>query len=329
MKIAYVEQEDRVTVLRCYGTDPVAELPEQIGGKPVRELSDHIFAASRSTEYSPEKIRIFDDAFGEPPAAGADGMPELVFPEEVILPDTIESIGNYAFYGCRTLHRLTLPSRLARLGRGVFTACNHIEEIRFFETSPIPENGIQTPQCMRNILGELEYEFRISLRIGEAVRWSLLFPGYYEESIENTPARIIEIKYEGTGYKYRQCIRGGMLDLGQYDRLFYLARVQERAQTSVQIALLRLAFPEGLGEDSKEAYLDFLKDEDAECAAFVLHSDDCLLWLETLVRERYFSRELLEKWMNRLGEKEDARALSLLMDYRRREFPAVKKQFVL
>ena len=334
MKFAYIEHEDSVTVLRCYGTQTVVELPKQIGGKDVRALADHIFAGSRSEEYPENQIRMSEEDLPEAVTADDARLPEICFPEEVILPDTVRSIGSYAFYGCRTLHRLTIPSRLEKLGRGVFTACNHIVEIRFFE--PVcGETGCDTVKpadtlpCMRNILGELEYEVRLSLQIGKCLRWRLLFPGYYEESIENTPARIIEIKFEGTGYKYRQCIRGGQIDLIQYDSLFYLARVQERAPTAVQIAMLRLAFPAELKDVSRKEYLDFLKESESDCADFVLRSDDRLMWLQVLAGEHYFSREMLEKWMDRLAAVSDAGALSLLMDYRRREFPVRKKQFSL
>ena len=213
--------------------------------------------------------------------------------------------------------------------------------------------AVPTPVCLREILGEIDYEVLISAaaegscRIGphggnrgiweereqgqpergqqEQELWQLLFPGYYEDSIENTPARIIEIKFEGTGYAYRQCFREGHLDMAEYDKLFYLASVQENPSTAVRLALSRVAVPAGLEAKAREEYLQFLRREHAACADCVIASPDRIDYLIMLCRQKYFNRELLDYWEARMIAVKDRQALSVLADYRRKEFPVQKK----
>ena len=41
---------------------------------------------------------------------------------------------------------------------------------------------------------------------------SLVFPEFYVEGVENTPARILEERIHGTGMKYRNCFKGKVFD---------------------------------------------------------------------------------------------------------------------
>ena len=43
---------------------------------------------------------------------------------------------------------------------------------------------------------------------GSEERAKLIFPEHYEEAVENTPARIVETHYHGSGGDYRQCFYG-------------------------------------------------------------------------------------------------------------------------
>ena len=43
--------------------------------------------------------------------------------EKVTLPDTMEELGRYVFYGCRNLKTLCFSDRLKNIGSGAFTGC--------------------------------------------------------------------------------------------------------------------------------------------------------------------------------------------------------------
>lgn len=67
------------------------------------------------------------------------GIAEGAFKESdmrlVILPDTIETIGEYAFYKCESLSRMNLPSAVSVIGDYAFYGCTH------WKNAIIPSNA--------------------------------------------------------------------------------------------------------------------------------------------------------------------------------------------
>lgn len=65
-------------------------------------------------------------------------------------------------------------------------------------------NGEQSG--LKEILSEVGEELRVHLygKV-EAMLW---FPEYYEEGVENTPARILMTEVHGSGLYYRNCFQG-------------------------------------------------------------------------------------------------------------------------
>ncbi len=49
--------------------------------------------------------------------------------EELVLPDTIEEIGNWAFAHMKKLRKLVVPCREIRLGKEVFKGCDALEQV--------------------------------------------------------------------------------------------------------------------------------------------------------------------------------------------------------
>ena len=54
---------------------------------------------------------------------GCSGMTEL------ILPNSVRSIGDYAFYGCSGLTELTLPNGVRSIGDSAFSGCSGVTEL--------------------------------------------------------------------------------------------------------------------------------------------------------------------------------------------------------
>ncbi|MDO5346655.1 MAG: leucine-rich repeat protein, partial [Lachnospiraceae bacterium] len=258
----------------------------------------------------------------EPAEFPALGGKEL---QEIFLPSRLEGIGDYAFYGCLNLKRLHLPASLKRLGGGVFVACNHIRQL-FFMVGAESE----TPFCMKDVLAELSYEVEVILedRRGK-IAARLVYPEYYEESKENTPARIIEIIFHGTGYKYRQCFQGRCMDYHQYDALFYLASVQEFPPTVIRMAVDRLETPAELSPAARDQYLAWLRKEYRTAAGWLFEQNRPEL-LRMLGDYGYYSEEILNYFLEAASRQGDAVTVSYLMDYRRSHFGAPrKKKYVL
>jgi hypothetical protein len=56
--------------------------------------------------------------------------------QTTVFPDSIESIGPYAFVGCKDLISLTIPSSVTSIGYGAFYGCNVLTSITFEGTTP-------------------------------------------------------------------------------------------------------------------------------------------------------------------------------------------------
>ena len=49
--------------------------------------------------------------------------------KEIVLPNTVESIGAYAFYNCSNLGKINLPESITSMGNGALRACSNLESI--------------------------------------------------------------------------------------------------------------------------------------------------------------------------------------------------------
>lgn len=71
--------------------------------------------------------------------------------EEIIIPEGVTSIGEYAFYGCHNLKRVILPQSLLTLGRGAFADCPALIDINIADThiSTLPEECLAGARSLR------------------------------------------------------------------------------------------------------------------------------------------------------------------------------------
>ena len=323
--IDYIPQGDGALIVRCFGSGPAAELPERIGALAVTALADHCFAKEPSVRIDRSLVRrsvrrggVFEE--GGSPAGGEEILAAAgATLREIRLPSSLRAVGDYAFYGCSSLERILFPSGLVRLGGGAFVDCNHIAEVVFEDYDPGDGSGsslLGVPPCLREVLAEISNEVEAVLAGpdgSDVLR--LVFPGYVEESTENTPARIIEVRYLGTGYNYRQCFRGRMLDLQAYDdgKLFYLAGVNEFESTTVHLAMDRLMTPVMLSLEAGQRYLDWMRAQPEAAADYCLSRGDTGLLL--LLKDRsFFTGEVTEVFLKKAREKGNAPAASFLME---------------
>lgn len=55
-----------------------------------------------------------------------DAFEDNFFPIEIILPESLTSIGPHAFAGCRSLETLNIPDRVRNIGESAFRGCSHL-----------------------------------------------------------------------------------------------------------------------------------------------------------------------------------------------------------
>ena len=355
--IDYIDKSTYVILLRVYTESDTIQIPEQIDGKPVRELADHAFADEPSVLYAESEkrraVRSGDCWTFQSAGAGASAASTHFSGERterpdasvnaavqnserlstlppslcgrrlraVILPDALAAIGNYAFYGCDNLKTVSFPASIRRIGSGLFNSCPALSVLVFRQAvSAAPP---ATPALLQEVLRTVNHEVEVRLQDPsgqDAVR--LLFPEYYEEPKENTPARIIEIIWHGTGYQYRQCFLQRKLQYSQYDSLLPAADAQEMPQTLVRLCLDRLITPAELSGTCLANYVSCLRARSDALWTFLLADQETDLtdWLRVLERSGYFTEERLDQMIDQASSAGRADASVYLMDLRRRMF---------
>ena len=387
--IDYIDKSTYVILLRVYTESDTIQIPEQIDGKPVRELADHAFADEPSVLYAEsEKRRAVrsDDCWTFQSAGAGASAASTHFSGErterpdasvnaavqnserlstlppalcgrrlraVVLPDALAAIGNYAFYGCDNLKTVSFPASIRRIGSGLFNSCPALSVLVFRQAvSAAPP---ATPALLQEVLRTVNHEVEVRLQDPsgqDAVR--LLFPEYYEEPKENTPARIIEIIWHGTGYQYRQCFLQRKLEepkentpariieiiwhgtgyqyrqcflqrklqYSQYDSLLPAADAQEMPQTLVRLCLDRLITPAELSGTCLANYVSCLRARSDALWTFLLADQETDLtdWLRVLEHSGYFTEKLLDHMIDQASSAGRADASVFLMDLRRRMF---------
>ena len=295
MKLLYEETLDGISVRRCYGLDGIVQIPDRIDGKPVTGLEGYLFS---------ETVR----GRGVPPHE-YEGEPELCGSQvkELVLPRYAKRIGAYAFYNCSGLRKLSCQSTVDDWGAGVFTGCTGIASLDIC----VREEG---KSCFREILSELRQTLDVDYRREDGTLLAkLVFPEYFEESVENTPARIIMREMHGCGHMYRYCFDGTRFDVGEYDRLFPHVTVQEKPELVTRLALYRLYWPWGLKEEAAKAYQDYIAAHAGDAAEGILKRGERDI-LGLMARSGFMGRDGLGQMLDAASRGGNAADAALLMD---------------
>lgn len=301
MKLLYEETLDGISVRRCYGLDGIVQIPDRIDGKPVTGLEGYLFS---------ETVR----GRGVPPHE-YEGEPELCGSQvkELVLPRYAKRIGTYAFYNCSGLRKLSCQSTVDDWGAGVFTGCTGIASLDIC----VREEG---KSCFREILSELRQTLDVDYRREDGTLLAkLVFPEYFEESVENTPARIIMREMHGCGHMYRYCFDGTRFDVGEYDRLFPHVIVQEKPELVTRLALYRLYWPWGLKEEAAKAYQDYIAAHAGDAAEGILKRGERDI-LGLMARSGFIGRDGLGQMLDAASRGGNAADAALLMDIKHERF---------
>lgn len=301
MEFEYDVKENEILLKRCYGTEERIEVPAQIEGMPVTVLAPYIFSQARR----------------EPDQKAAICGNQV---KEIVLPDTVREIGNYAFYGCYYLEALTLSHRTHDIAGGAFTGCRHLKNLTFRMEQA-------EGYCMKDVLSEVHHEMKVKLVYPNAV-CTLLFPEYYEEAVENTPARQLETQFHGSGYSYRQCFQDGVFQFGEYDRLFQEAQNLESEDFCIELAVTRLMEKVRLFQDAEGVYQSYLMEHRMSAAGWCIEFEQNET-LEFLTGFVDWQEEELSDLIEEANAKGRLEIQSVLMDYKHQHFGKKKKTFDL
>ncbi len=226
--------EKEICITGYTGEEVRVEVPERIDGLAVTGIGDYAFSGHPITH--------------------------------LFLPKTITHMGRYALYRCSSLRLLSFFGGLKDFGAGAFTGCHHIQQL-ILETDEDGTSGLR--DVLMEVSEELQVEYRV--RKDKAV---LLFPEFFEEGVENTPARIIEHHTHGSGLLYRNCFADRKLRFQEYDDRFPYARGQEKDSFVLRLAVSRLVCPMGLSDHHRSIYEDYVKEHFEAAAALYSQAGD-------------------------------------------------------
>ena len=304
MKILYSTALDGICIRRCFGLDGDVLLPEEIDGRPVTELGPYVFSGGMDRAGILKQVKEPLELWtGEEDDSGTG---EAICDERVTrlcLPSGLRTVGAYAFYGCRFLEELEFPRSVSDWGAGVFTGCTGMKRLR-----------VRPGQGGRSCLKEVLFELRQTLEVEFAdLGARVVIPEFYEESVENTPARIIMRQMHGCGHMYRYCFEEDRFSFREYDRLFAYLKAEENTLLAVKAAFFRLYCPWNLEEKAKEEYISYLKDNPEETAQAVLDQEEPWM-LRWLLAQPFFCRELWEKLLSGAERRGKRDTTALLME---------------
>ena len=135
----------------------VVNIPTEIDGKPVTSIGKHAFSGFSLTEITiPDSVA----SIGEYAFYGCTSLTEIT------IPDSVTSIGGYAFKGCTSLTEITIPNSVVDIGESAFENCTNLTIYGYFgsaaETSAaenkisfVSIGGVQTTEPVATTTTEL------------------------------------------------------------------------------------------------------------------------------------------------------------------------------
>ncbi|MCD7813373.1 MAG: leucine-rich repeat domain-containing protein [Lachnospiraceae bacterium] len=351
---AYEKKGDSAVILRCFSRDGSVRIPERMDGLPVRELAPYAFSAHMEEKewmdaFRRGDVRIASSGQVEPQVSWENedlaDLPVLSGDqlESLILPQTLRRVGRYCFYNCGHLRRLEFSGELFDWGSGAFSGCHRIEAL-CVRVRPDGSSGLK--QVLDELPESLQVEFcaeepetpGAAFRREEAenaqnpaVYARLAFPEFYEEGVENTPARILETHVHGTGILYRNCFQGKKFDFVQYDVLFPYAQAQEAPSLLLRLVLDRLRAPYHLEQRARETYEAYARENAFLFGKYFLDTKDAqgLRWfLESVAAPLPDDAKaaLADQLSEYAARREDAQATGRLMAFRREALPDSRRR---
>lgn len=201
--LSYIVEGNSVCITGFEGTDTLLVIPETIDGVPVCGIGRKAFLGDRSLQH-------------------------------IILPETIEWVGDWAFCNCVQLQRIEFPGHPVRFGKGLFAKDVKLHEITFGSDCgemPVPGRLIAVAVTM------LDAEYLLDMTQMGCDEWYSRFDGrllaFLAEPAENALRSLVYCAEEDMGAKQEACLK-------------------EQECRKAYLALLRLAYSDYLEKGTEE-----------------------------------------------------------------------------
>lgn len=176
---------------------------------------------------------------GKKAVLGSKGLCELV------LPDTLEEVGDWAFAHCTRLFRVELPRKNIRLGKGVFKDCRLLTEIA------LQGENKETARLLGAVPVKLKAEYLLNPKEAGGEVWLSMYD-----------ARLMTLLQREDREGYSKQVLCGEEDL-MANLEEYMA---ETRREKAALCYLRLINDTGLTREMQERLQNFLRENTKGCA---------------------------------------------------------------
>lgn len=203
--LQYERKDDQITVTGYRGTGSEAEVPERIEGIPVTRIGKKAFLSRKNLR-------------------------------RVVLPDTIDEVGDWAFAYCDGLRQVVLPCRNIMFGRAVFMECGSLVSL----------SGTAAPEgLLAAAVTAYDAYYLLDLPEAGSRQW-----------LEKWDSRLAAVMETPDSEGFSKQVLCGEEDYGSTDLEAYISGRRKR---KARLAFLRLLFPEGLSEKRRELLEEYLR----------------------------------------------------------------------
>lgn len=218
----YETEENGVRITRFQGLSSHVEVPEELDGLPVKAIAKKAFLSKKNLR-------------------------------RVVLPHTVEEVGDWAFAYCGRLLEVTLPRKEIRFGKAVFMECGELQRITAVECQESIGGGkteTDRPpafpaELMAAAVTRMDAAYLLDIAAAGTAEWY----GKWD-------ARLLTLLRASDQEGYSKQILCGEEDYGSTDIAAYMS---SRRKEKVQLIFLRLLFCRRLSAGLQEELEDYLR----------------------------------------------------------------------
>ena len=210
--------------------------------------------------------------------------------QHIILPETMEWIGDWAFCNCAQLQRIEFPCRPLRLGKGLFAKDEKLCEITCESGN---KKDVFPGRLLAVAVTLMDAEYLLDMMQAGCVEWYRQFDNrllaLLMEPAENALKNLVYCAEEDMGAKQEACL-------------------EEQERRKAYMALIRLAYPEQLEKETEDKVIACLLDQEglqtrsAWGAVKKADGKEQLLFCDILLKSGGIREENLSSVLEDLGD---------------------------
>ena len=210
--LKYKVMEDHIVITEYSGKDIILTVPVNIDGLPVTVIGKKAFLAVRELK-------------------------------ELSLPESVNTIQDWAFASCRNLESITMPKKKLEIGQGILKDC--IKLCRIITLGEEKES--QTSYLLAAVMNKLDAFYLFDTETAGSPGW-----------LEQWDARMLSLIEREDSEGFSKMLLCGEEDYGSRENnLDYY--IEQKRRFKVRLAMLRLMHDTGLKDAVKNILLTYLK----------------------------------------------------------------------